>query len=57
MHGGFVELGYFNKDLSKINGKEVTKGSILEFILLDTFKASFLMENLFLMETISRRSG
>ena len=52
-----MELGYFNKDLSKINGKEVTKGSILEFILLDTFKASFLMENLFLMETISRRSG
>ena len=38
------------KILSKIHGK--TQGSILEFLLLDTFKTTFLMENLFVMETI-----
>ena len=44
--------------ISKIHGKEVILGgSILKFLLLDTFKTSFLMENLFLMETISIRSG
>ena len=47
-----MELGHFDKDLSKIHGKEVIQGgSILKFLLLDTFKTSFLME------TISIRSG
>ena len=40
------------KILSKIHKKEVTQGSILELLLLDTFKTTFLMENLFVMETI-----
>ena len=38
------------KILSEMHGK--TQGTILEFRLLDTFKTTFLMQNLFLMETI-----
>ena len=38
------------KILSEMHGK--TQGTILEFLLLDTFKTTFLMQNLFLMETI-----
>ena len=38
------------KILSEMRGK--TQGTILEFLLLDTFKTTFLMQNLFLMETI-----
>ena len=51
--GSLWTYGTLIKILSKIHGKEVTQESILEFLLLDTFKTAFLMENLFVMETIS----
>ena len=51
--GSLWTYGTSIKILSKIHGKEVTQESILEFLLLDTFKTAFLMENLFVMETIS----
>ena len=52
-HGRFVDLGHFDKDFIKNAWeREVTQESILEFRLLDTFKTTFLMENVFVMEVI-----
>ena len=45
--GGLWNQGTSIKILSKIHGKEVTQGSILEFLLLDTFKTTFSMQNSF----------
>ena len=47
-HGGrgFVELGHFNKHLSKAQEKETLHGNILEVFLLDTLKTTFSMANL-----------
>ena len=45
--GGLWNQCTSTKILSKIHGKEITQGSVLEFLLLDAFKTTFLMENLF----------
>ena len=47
-----MELGHLDKDFIKNTWKSKTQGSSLEFLLLDAFKTTFLMENLFVMETI-----
>ena len=45
--GGLWNQGTSIKISSKIQRKQVTQGSILKFPLLDTFKTTFLMQNLF----------
>ena len=44
--GCFVELGHFEKKIIKNIRKKGPQRNVLEFFLLDTLKATFLMESL-----------